>query len=147
MNRITHVGVLVRDIDSAILQWSQLFDMHLVKRLEVPQEGVRSAFLSRDGSADYFLVELVEPTHPDDADNIVSRRLRDHGEGLLHLAMIDGDIAAARTRLLDGGARFAAREAVSDSGDERLIVSPKAANGVLVEVLSTREWDGVWSAD
>ena len=144
MEKITHVGVLVRDLDAAIEQWCKLLDLQLVKRLDVLQEGVYSAFLSCDGDVHGFFVELVTPMHPDDPDNVVARRLREHGEGLLILAMIEPDIARARARLDAAGVRYAANAPVTDSGDARLIVSPKSTNGVLLEILSTREWSNIW---
>lgn len=146
MSRITHVGVLVRDAEAAIAQWSRLFGLSEVRRLTIPQEGVRSVFLSRDGSETGFLVELIQPMNLDDSGNAAANRLREHGEGLFHLAIAEDDIAVARARLLDGGARFAACEPITDSGDERLMVSRREANGVLVEVLSTSEWNNIWSA-
>jgi catechol 2,3-dioxygenase-like lactoylglutathione lyase family enzyme len=145
MDRITHIGVLVRDAEGAIAQWSRLFNVSVVKRLSIPEEGVNSIFLSRDGSKTGFLIELIQPMNPEDPNNPASARLRDHGEGLFHIAMVEDDIAAARARLSDGGARFVACPPITDSGDDRLMVARKEANGVLVEVISAREWAHIWA--
>jgi hypothetical protein len=142
--RVTHVGVLVHSIEDALPRWTNLYGMTLIRRFTVPQEGVFSAFLSPDGGRDGFLIELVEPMDKDDMGNLLARRLRERGEGLLHLAMTEADVAAARRRLRAGEAVFAEREPVTDGGDVRLIISPHAGNGVMVEILSSRDWKDMW---
>jgi hypothetical protein len=105
---------------------------------------VYSAFLSLDGSSTEFMVELVEPKHPDDMNNMVAKRLRDNGEGMLHLAIIADDMNTAYERLRNNRAAYADREAVTDGCEPRVIVSPKANNGTMVEILSEADWQGVW---
>lgn len=144
MAKITHFGVLVRDIDAAISKWSQLFGFKLIKRLAVEQERVKSAFLSPDGDWRGFMIELVEPMDPEDMDNTVSRRLKEHGEGVLHMCMAVDDIAEIKGALQSAGVRMVARESVTETGDERLILSPRSVNGVMVEVMSGKEWSAVW---
>jgi len=144
MKKITHVGVLVRDLDAAIARWGELFGYREIKRMEVPSEGLRSVFLSRDGTPDQFMVELVQVVDEADTGNPVARRLRDHGEGMLHLCMVDEDTGTVARELEAQGVRFAARPTSTGRGDDRLILSPRATNGAMVEILSQREWDQVW---
>lgn len=145
MQRITHVGVLVNSIDEALPKWVDQYGFKLIKRIEVLQEDLYSAFLSLDGTSTEFMVELVEPKHPDDMNNMVAKRLRDKGEGMLHLAMITDDINSAHERLRNGRAAYADREAVTDGCEPRVIVSPKANNGTMIEILSEADWNGVWA--
>lgn len=144
MKKITHVGVLVHDLDAAIARWGGLFGYREIKRMEVPPEGLRSVFLSRDGTPDQFMVELVQVVDEADTGNPVARRLRDHGEGMLHLCMVDEDTGTVARELEAQGVRFAARPTSTGRGDDRLILSPRATNGAMVEILSQREWDQVW---
>lgn len=146
MSRITHVGVLVRDAEAALPQWSRLFGFNEIKRLTIPDEGVRSIFLSRDGGREGLLIELLQPLDPDHPDNVAAKRLRERGEGLFHLALVEDDITGARERLVEGKARFAACAPITDSGDDRLMVSPRDANGVMVEVISALEWSKIWAS-
>lgn len=144
MKKITHVGVLVHDLEAAIAQWALLFGYREIKRMEVPPEGLRSVFLSRDGTPDHFMVELVQVLDESDATNPVARRLREHGEGMLHLCMVDEDTGTVARELAELGVRFAARPTSTGRGDDRLILSPRATNGAMVEVLSAKEWAQVW---
>jgi catechol 2,3-dioxygenase-like lactoylglutathione lyase family enzyme len=147
MKRITHVGVLVHDLEAAIDTWGRLFGYREIKRMEVPPEGLRSVFLSRDGTPDQFMVELVQVVDENDTANPVARRLREHGEGMLHLCMVDEDTGVAARELQAAGVRFAARPTATGRGDDRLILSPRATNGAMVEILSEREWVQVWERE
>lgn len=147
MKKITHVGVLVKDLEAAIAQWASLFGYREIKRMEVPPEGLRSVFLSRDGTPDHFMVELVQVVDEADGANPVSKRLREHGEGMLHLCMVDEDTGEVARELQKRGVRFAARPTSTGRGDDRLILSPRATNGAMVEILSSREWAQVWEKE
>lgn len=144
MKRVSHVGVLVRDLEASIAQWSKIFGFQPIKRMDVPSEGLRSVFLSPDGTSSAFLIELVEVVDPDDLDNPIASLLNDRGEGLMHLCMIDEDTTAFGAELQEMGVKFAARPTSTGRGDDRLILSRKATNGALVEILSAREWGQVW---
>lgn len=147
MKRITHVGVLVHDLEAAIARWAQLFGYREIKRMEVPPEGLRSVFLSRDGTPDQFMVELVQVVDEADTANPVARRLREHGEGMMHLCMVDEDTGVAARELEALGVRLAVRPTSTGRGDDRLILSPRATNGAMVEILSEREWAQVWEPE
>jgi methylmalonyl-CoA/ethylmalonyl-CoA epimerase len=147
MKKITHVGVLVHDLETAIAQWAQLFGYREIKRMEVPTEGLRSVFLSCDGTPDQFMVELVQVVDESDSTNPVANRLREHGEGMLHLCMVDEDTSVVARELQAQGVRFAARPTSTGRGDDRLILSPRATNGAMVEILSAREWAQVWEKE
>jgi methylmalonyl-CoA/ethylmalonyl-CoA epimerase len=137
-DRISHIGVVVRDLESALIQWSQL-GFREVRRLEVPQEAARSVFLTLDEEKGGFLVELVQPTDTENPDSPIARRLQRHGEGMLHMAIVTPDIEAARAKLDSAEIRYAVREGVSEPRDPRLIVSPRAANGIMIEYLTPRK--------
>lgn len=144
MQKVTHVGVLVRDMEAAIAQWSKLFGFSVLKRLDVVPEGLRSVFMSLDGGHDSFMIELVEVVDPDDLSNPIARRLKERGEGLMHICMVDQDTALTAEQLTAQGARFLTRPTSTGRGDDRLILHTKDTNGAMVEVLSAREWAQVW---
>ena len=144
MKKFTHVGVLVRDLEGSIARWAELFGYREIKRMEVLPEGLRSVFLSRDGTPDHFMVELVQVVNESDASNPVARRLREHGEGMMHLCMVDEDTGMAARELEAQGVHLAVRPTSTGRGDDRLILSPRASNGTMVEILSEREWAQVW---
>ncbi|MEO8298039.1 MAG: VOC family protein [Burkholderiales bacterium] len=144
MQKVTHVGVLVRDMEASIAQWSKLFGYSVVKRLDVLPEGLRSVFLSLDGGHASFLIELVEVVDPEDLSNPIARRLKERGEGLMHLCMVDQDTAVVADQLKDQGVRFVVQPTSTGRGDDRLVLNPKDTNGAMVEILSAREWSQVW---
>lgn len=43
--RLDHVGILVRDLDSALTHWSARFGVEVARKVEVPTMGIRAAFL------------------------------------------------------------------------------------------------------
>ena len=43
--RLDHVGILVRDLDSALTQWSARFGVGVARRVEFPATGISAAFL------------------------------------------------------------------------------------------------------
>lgn len=147
MSKITHVGVLVHDIEGAIEKWSQLFGMKVVKRLEVPQEGVYSAFLSKEASQDGFFIELAQPIDPADPNNYLACKLRKSGEGLLHICFVEDDMHEVRSRFERSNTKYIETVPVTSSGDNRFFTDRTACNNVMVEVLSAREWDLLWAED
>lgn len=48
--RLDHVGILVRDLDPALTQWSARFGVGIARRVEVPTMGIRAVFLDISGA-------------------------------------------------------------------------------------------------
>ncbi|KRD06042.1 hypothetical protein ASE48_18125 [Mycobacterium sp. Root265] len=48
--RLDHVGILVRDLDSALTQWSARFGVGVARKVEVPAMGISAAFLDISGA-------------------------------------------------------------------------------------------------
>lgn len=48
--RLDHVGILVRDLDSALMQWSARFGVEVARKVEVPAMGISAAFLNFSGA-------------------------------------------------------------------------------------------------
>jgi methylmalonyl-CoA epimerase len=133
--RVSHIGVVVNDLDRAVKLWSEAFALKVVHRLEVPAEGVRNALLSPSGTLDETYIELMEPTQKDDMDNAIARRLATAGEGVYHVAMISEDLTASEDALTACGLTVIRRPPAASATSIRLVVHPKSANGVLVELL------------
>jgi catechol 2,3-dioxygenase-like lactoylglutathione lyase family enzyme len=62
--RLDHVGILVRDLDSAITHWSNRFGVGVARRVEVAMINISAAFLSVSGAE----VELYTIHNPDALD-------------------------------------------------------------------------------
>lgn len=130
--RIRHFGIVVNDADAACDFWCQTFGMRKAYEMKVAEEGIRSVFISVDGTLDDMAIELMEPADKADMNNAVARRLATKGEGFYHVCLeVDSVVDSAR-ELEERKMTVIHRNAVT--GDEgRWITHPKDANGVMVE--------------
>jgi methylmalonyl-CoA epimerase len=99
----------------------------VTERRDVPAEGVEIAFLPMGESE----LELIRPLDP---ENGIGRFVEKRGEGIHHLCLLVEDIAAAVTRLTEGGARMATVVREHPDGTRYAFVHPKSAHGVLLEL-------------
>src|SRR5881397_421134 len=96
---IDHIGVAVEDLDSSISLYSELFEMPLVHRETVAEQGVEAALLDVGDSH----VELLAPLAD---DTPVGRFLASRGPGLHHVAYAVEDVGAALRDLRAAGLRL-----------------------------------------
>ncbi len=140
LDRISHIGIIVNDMDKALSLWRDVFGLKQSGEAKIEVEGIHSVFLSVSGKTGEMTVELMEPLDKDDMSNPVARRLRKSGEGFYHLAVTNDDIPASSQALKDAGLRVIDRPPTNDRVAGRWLVHPKDANGVMVEGLE--EWGG-----
>ena len=131
--RIDHVGVAVEDLDAGIALYDQTYDMTLVHRETVDEQGVEAVLL--DVGENH--VELLRPLG---ADTPVGKFLAKRGPGLHHVAYQVTDIEAtlaslkaAGVRLLDETPRTGIR------GSSVAFLHPKSSGGVLTEIVQPAE--------
>jgi methylmalonyl-CoA/ethylmalonyl-CoA epimerase len=86
--RIDHIGVAVEDIDAAIALYRDSFEMELVHRETVEEQGVEAVLL--DVGENH--IELLAATGP---DTPVGKFLAKKGPGMHHVAYQVEDIEAA----------------------------------------------------
>lgn len=139
IQRISHIGIVVRDLDAAVRLWSERFGLKPFQRVEVAVEGIRSVLLSAGGTPDEMAIELLTPIDPDDMGNAVARRLAEKGEGFYHLAVEVDDVEASGPALAEHGLRVLERPPALDGLKLRWLVHPRSAHGVLVELLESRD--------
>lgn len=135
VEKISHIGIVVRDLDAAVKLWTESYGMVEFNRTEISVEGIRSAFLSPHGSADEMYIELMEPVDKDDSQNAVARRLARAGEGFYHIALATDDVEASGPRLAERGMTVLERAPVGRRARLRWVVHPRDSNGVLVELI------------
>lgn len=147
IRRFTHVGIAVRDLDTAVADWCAHFGLVVVDRLDTVVEGFRTAMLVSPHDPGGFAVELIAAVDPTDEGNQVVRFLARRGEGVFHLGALVGDIAASAASLGDTGAHSVTVPAgvlgdvltpKVDAEADRVVVAPRSTNGVLVELLQAR---------
>lgn len=125
---IDHVGVQVRDLESAATLFEEVFGYQRATRPVVnTRHGVRGLFLVRDGSP---TIKLISPTD-----------LATGGQrfGAHHLAFLTDDIDAAVTELRSRGARLISPPQPGEMFDDNLIAFLFLA-GLNIELVTTRAW-------
>ena len=130
IGRLNHVAIVVPDLAAAAARYRDALGARLSPVQEEPAHGVRLVFVELEGSK----VELLEPLG---ADSPVAGFLeRNPGGGIHHVCYEVSDIAAARDRLLESGARILGdgEPKTGAHGRPVLFLHPKDFDGVLVEL-------------
>jgi methylmalonyl-CoA/ethylmalonyl-CoA epimerase len=132
-DRIDHVGVAVEDLDAAIALHESAFEMALVHREVIEEQGVEAALLDVGPSH----VELLRPLA---ADTPVGRFLAQRGAGLHHVAYQVADIERALSVLKARGVALVDETPRSGIRNSRVAFAhPRATGGVLTEIVQPAE--------
>jgi methylmalonyl-CoA/ethylmalonyl-CoA epimerase len=136
--RIDHVGVAVRDLESAIDLYTTTFGLTVAGRETNEAQGVREAMLhvsAAPGGASY--VQLLEPLSD---DTPVGRFLATRGEGVHHIGYGVVDVAASLEQLRGEGVRLVdERPRHGSLGASIAFLHPKSVGGVLTELVQAAE--------
>ena len=125
---LDHVNIATPDADALAATFADLFDLEIVKRTEVADQGVQVVKLSA-GNA---VIELTAPTGP---DTPVGRFLAKNRPGLHHVCFRVDDLRAKVAELLAKGVRLVNEEpTIGAAGLPIVFVHPKSCGGVLVEL-------------
>lgn len=128
---IDHIGIAVKDLETAIETYEKLLNTPCYKREVVESQKVETAFLKTGQSK----VELLGATDP---ESVINKHIEKRGEGMHHVAFEVDDIHAEIERLKEEG--FTLLNDIPKPGaDKKKIVflHPKSSNGVLVELCQT----------
>lgn len=131
--KISHIGVLVHDVDAATKLWTESFGFKKFDDRRIEVEGIRSVFISVAGSWDEMVIEIMEPVDKSNMVNALSRRLAMVGEGFYHLCIDVDDVEARGKELVARGMTVLMRDPIDADATPRCLVHPKDANGVMVE--------------
>jgi methylmalonyl-CoA/ethylmalonyl-CoA epimerase len=127
--RLSHLGLAVRDLDAAISLYRDVFGLEVERRWESEGEQIRAAAL-RLGD---IQIELMEPMSE---DSPVGRFVTRRGEGIHHIAFQVADIgrslSAAREAGLDLAGEAPRRGGTGDT--EIGFLHPRGTFGVLIEL-------------
>lgn len=131
--RIDHVGIAVEDLDAGIALYDQTYDMTLVHRETVEEQGVEAVLL--DVGENH--VELLRPLAE---DTPVGKFLERRGPGLHHVAYQVTDIEAALASLKDAGVRLLDETPRTGIRNSKVaFLHPKSSGGVLTEIVQPAE--------
>ena len=127
VRKIDHLGIAVRDLETALLPY-RLLGLEVHEYETVEDQGVRTAVLALGESR----LELLEPTRP---DSPVARFLEKRGEGIHHVAIGVHDLQAALTHLANQGVELIDRTPRRGAGGASIaFLHPRAMRGVLLEL-------------
>jgi methylmalonyl-CoA/ethylmalonyl-CoA epimerase len=128
-SRIDHVGVAVEQIDPALALYRDGFQLTLVHREVVEDQGVEAALLHVGEGH----VELLAPLR---ADSPVGRFLARRGPGLHHVAYQVADIVRTLSTLRQGGITLIDEQPRTGIRGSRVaFLHPSATGGVLSEIV------------
>jgi methylmalonyl-CoA epimerase len=128
ITRINHVAIVVNDLDEAIRSYQDKLGLSVSQRLLMPEQEVEIAFLPAGESA----IELISPINESSG---VAKYLAKRGEGLHHLCLETPDVNASLAELAARDVQLITQEPIHAVEGLGFFVHPKAAHGVLIEIL------------
>lgn len=127
--RIDHIGIAVTDLDEALALYERDYDMTLVHRETVTEQGVEAVLLDIGENH----VELLAPLGE---DTPVGKFLAKKGPGLHHVAYQTTDIEAELERLKTAGIELIdLTPRVGIRNSRVAFLHPKSTGGVLTEIV------------
>jgi methylmalonyl-CoA/ethylmalonyl-CoA epimerase len=127
--RIDHIGVAVEQIEPALELYRDRFQLDLVHREVVQEQGVEAVLLDIGENH----VELLAPLGP---DTPVGRFLAKNGPGLHHVAYQVSDIDATLAQLKQAGLELIDEQPrIGIRGSRVAFMHPRATAGVLTEIV------------
>jgi methylmalonyl-CoA/ethylmalonyl-CoA epimerase len=131
--RVDHIGVAVEDLDAAIALHEETYDMTLVHREVVEEQGVEAVLLDVGEGH----VELLRPLS---AETPVGRFLAKRGPGLHHVAYQVADVQATLSALRERGLRLIDEHPRTGIRGSRVaFLHPASSGGVLTEIVQPSE--------
>jgi len=128
-----HVGIAVEELEAAVSRYRETFEMTLVHREVITEQGVEVALLEVGE-------EHVELLAPLSADTPVGRFLARRGPGIHHLAYRVGDIDATLAELTAREVELIDTHARRGVRDSRVaFVHPRSTGGVLTEIVEVSQ--------
>jgi len=132
LNKIEHIGIAVKNENSATAIFNALFNQQPYKKEVVVSENVNTVFYQIGDSK----IELLAASSSDSA---IAKFIDKRGEGIHHIAFAVDDINTEIKRLKESGFEFISEEP-KQGADNKLIcfLHPKSSNGVLIELCQER---------
>ena len=128
MNKIEHIGIAVKSLETSNLLFEKLFGKPPYKQENVESEGVNTSFFINGINK----IELLEATND---ESPIAKFLEKKGEGIHHIAFDVDDIEIEIKRLQSEGFIFVNDEPKLGADNKRVVfLHPKGTNGVLIEL-------------
>ena len=128
MNKIEHIGIAVKDLETSNALFEKLLGVAAYKFEAVESEGVTTSFFLTGPNK----IELLAATNP---ESPIAKFIEKKGEGIHHIAFDVEDIVSEIARLKNEG--FVVLNEIPKKGADNKLVAflhPKTTNGVLIEL-------------
>lgn len=131
VQKLDHIGVVVDDLDAAIRRCADLLGLQVTHIEELPQHGVKLAFMPIGGTT----LELLE-YGPGEPQSAFSRYQKAQGQGGAHVAIAVRGLADHVARLKAQGVPFLGEApTVGSRGTTICFFDPAVTNGLLTELV------------
>jgi len=139
--RVDHIGIAVRNLDSAIKYYCDGLGLELLKMEDVPKEDIRVAILRAGG----MTLELMEPRQN---VGVVAKFIQNRGEGIHHISFQVESVEATLRRLKERGiALVDETPRVGVGGRKAAFLHPRSSFGVLIEICEHEDEPGARTPD
>jgi methylmalonyl-CoA/ethylmalonyl-CoA epimerase len=129
LEKIDHLGIAVRDLESAIARYTALVGHGPEHLEEVASQKVRVAMFSVGESR----IELLQATAP---DSPIAKFIDKRGEGMHHVCFKVPDLRMALVHLTEEGMEvLPGADGEGAHGSRVAFLHPKSGNGVLIELV------------
>jgi methylmalonyl-CoA/ethylmalonyl-CoA epimerase len=129
--KIEHIGIVVKDLEKSLLPYQNCLGLPLTEREELELKGSKYhiAFLPVSG----VNLELVQTSS---TSGMAAEFLRDHGEGIHHIAFEVEDLNKVMEELQSRGIKFVWDKPVQGSrGSKVAYFKAEEFNGVYIELV------------
>jgi methylmalonyl-CoA/ethylmalonyl-CoA epimerase len=133
VEKVAEVVLAVENQDEVVALFEDLFGLEFDAKWTVPADNM-SVKCATIGSTMFHIVSSTSP------DGVIARFVRDHGEGIHHIAFRVRDMEEIVSRLRGKGVKLVPDNPISfgPSGPSYIFVHPKSTHGVLIELI----WPG-----
>jgi methylmalonyl-CoA epimerase len=128
IKKINHIAIVVADLDKALLTYETGLGLKLSKRQFMPEQEVEIAFLPAGDS----MIELIMPVNETSG---VAKYLAKRGEGMHHICLEVDDIGESIQEMETRNVEMINAQPIQAAEGRGAFVHPRAAHGVLIELL------------
>jgi methylmalonyl-CoA/ethylmalonyl-CoA epimerase len=139
LRQLDHIAFRVGDVRPVVDFYKSVMGFQIVQEMTLDFVGTRavSRVLGLPGSRFYIFIDQGL-----DTDNIITKWVAQHGNGLHHIAYLVDDIQTAEDRLRKQGMKFTTDHAVDTGGGLKQLFSlPNPDTGIITEIIEHQRED------
>lgn len=134
--KIDHIAIAVNDLESAVWQYTTLFNFSVQKRRSI--EGQYSGMNSAELDAGEFSIVLVEAKG---GESQIARYINAYGTGVQHIAIEVSDLRKVAADLTDKGTEFAT-DIIEGNGLLQIFTQRDTNTGMMFEFIERNSVSG-----